>query len=57
MVKEDDLEVKADVSAIGRTDHINLVQLIGFCNKGQHRLLVYEFMSNGSLASFLFGVS
>ncbi|KAK4608241.1 hypothetical protein RGQ29_001871 [Quercus rubra] len=56
MVKEGDLEFKAEVSAIGRTNHRNLVQLLGFCNKGQHRLLVYEFMSNGSLASFLFGV-
>ena len=56
MVKEGDLEFKAEVSANGRTNHRNLVQLLGFCNKGQHRLLVYEFMSNGSLASFLFGV-
>ncbi|KAF4359248.1 hypothetical protein F8388_005357 [Cannabis sativa] len=47
-------EFKAEVSAIGRTNHKNLVQLIGLCNEGQHRLLVYEFMSNGSLASFVF---
>nr|POE58928.1 g-type lectin s-receptor-like serine/threonine-protein kinase lecrk2 [Quercus suber] len=57
MMEEGDLEFKAEVSAIGRTNHRNLVQLLGFCNEGQHRLLVYEFMSNGSLASFLFGVS
>uniref|UniRef100_A0A2N9F8M9 Non-specific serine/threonine protein kinase n=1 Tax=Fagus sylvatica TaxID=28930 RepID=A0A2N9F8M9_FAGSY len=53
-VREGDLEFNAEVSAIGRTNHRNLVQLLGFCNEGQHRLLVYEFMSNGSLASFLF---
>ena len=57
MVKEGDLEFKAEVSAIGRTNHRNLVQLLGFCNEGQHRLLAYEFMSDGSLASFLFRVS
>ncbi|XP_075634131.1 G-type lectin S-receptor-like serine/threonine-protein kinase LECRK3 [Castanea sativa] len=57
MVEKGDLGFKAEVSAIGRTNHRNLVQLLGFCNEGQHRLLVYEFMSNGSLASFLFGVS
>ncbi|KAM3730934.1 hypothetical protein ACB098_12G124200 [Castanea mollissima] len=57
MAKEVDLEFKTEVTAIGRTNHRNLVQLLGFCNEGQHRLLVYEFMSNGSLASFLFGVS
>ncbi|KAL5567261.1 hypothetical protein UlMin_030425 [Ulmus minor] len=48
-------EFKAEVNAIGRTDHKNLVRLVGFCKEGQHRLLVYEFMRNGSLASFLFG--
>ncbi|KAM1855402.1 hypothetical protein ACFX14_005755 [Malus domestica] len=57
MVRENDLEFKAEVRAIGRTNHKNLVQLLGFCNEGQHRILVYEFMSNGSLASFLFGES
>ncbi|GLT59523.1 hypothetical protein SLA2020_323360 [Shorea laevis] len=43
------------MSAIGKTNHKNLVQLLGFCNEGQHQLLVYEYMSNGSLASYLFG--
>ncbi|KAL4612067.1 hypothetical protein ACB092_08G172000 [Castanea dentata] len=57
MVKEGDLEFKAEVSAIGRTNNRNLVQLLGFCNKGQHLPLVYEFMSYGSLASFLFRLS
>ena len=49
------VEFETEISAIGRTNHKNLVQLLGFCNEGEHRLLVYEFMSNGSLASFLFG--
>ncbi|XP_062083927.1 G-type lectin S-receptor-like serine/threonine-protein kinase LECRK3 [Humulus lupulus] len=57
MVKEGEQEFKAEVMSIGRTNHKNLVKLIGFCNQGQHRLLVYEYMSNGSLASFLFGSS
>uniref|UniRef100_A0A7N2QX34 non-specific serine/threonine protein kinase n=1 Tax=Quercus lobata TaxID=97700 RepID=A0A7N2QX34_QUELO len=57
MVRDGDLQFKAEVSAFGRTNHRNLVQLLGFCNEGQHRLLVYEFMSNGSIASILFGGS
>ncbi|XP_034222772.1 G-type lectin S-receptor-like serine/threonine-protein kinase LECRK2 [Prunus dulcis] len=57
IVGENELEFKAEMSAIGRTNHRNLVQLLGFCNEGQHRILVYEFMSKGSLASFLFGES
>ncbi|KAK9941252.1 hypothetical protein M0R45_017866 [Rubus argutus] len=56
-VRESDLEFNAEVSSIERTNHRNLVQLLGFCNEGQHRMLVFEFMSNGSLASFLFGES
>lgn len=54
---ESDSEFKAEVRAIGRTNHRNLVKLLGFCNAEKHRLLVCEFMSNGSLASFLFGDS
>ncbi|XP_062016668.1 G-type lectin S-receptor-like serine/threonine-protein kinase LECRK2 [Rosa rugosa] len=57
MLRENDPEFKAEVSTIGRTNHRNLVQLLGFCNEGQHRILVYELMSNGTLASFLFGES
>jgi hypothetical protein len=48
-------EFKTEVSVIGQTHHKNLVRLLGFCDEGQHRLLVYEFLSNGTLADFLFG--
>ncbi|KAK1548928.1 hypothetical protein Q3G72_009044 [Acer saccharum] len=47
-------EFKNEVMVIGQTHHKNLVHLIGFCEEGQHRLLVYEFLSNGTLANFLF---
>ena len=57
VVKEGEQEFETEVKAIGRTNHKNLVQLLGFCNEGQNRLLVYEFMSNCSLATFLFGNS
>ena len=32
LVKEGDMEFKAEVSAIGSTNHRNLVQLLGYCN-------------------------
>ncbi|KAK3439478.1 hypothetical protein EUGRSUZ_C04351 [Eucalyptus grandis] len=54
---EREKEFEREVSAIGQTNHKHLVQLLGFCNEGQHRLLVYEFMSNSTLADFLFGIS
>jgi serine/threonine protein kinase len=52
---ERDKEFKAEVNIIGKTHHKNLVRLIGFCDEGQQRLLVYELLSHGTLASFLFG--
>ncbi|PIA39974.1 hypothetical protein AQUCO_02600431v1, partial [Aquilegia coerulea] len=55
VVEGNDKEFKAETSAIGKTNHKNLVQLVGFCNEETHRLLVYEFMMNGSLENFLFG--
>ncbi|XP_031385364.1 G-type lectin S-receptor-like serine/threonine-protein kinase LECRK3 [Punica granatum] len=57
ITSDGDREFKTEVDTIGRTNHRNLVELIGFCNEGQNRLLVYEFMPNGSLADFLFGGS
>ncbi|XP_044479781.1 G-type lectin S-receptor-like serine/threonine-protein kinase LECRK3 [Mangifera indica] len=50
-------EFKTEVNVIGQTHHKNLVRLIGFCDDGVHHLLVYEFLSNGALASFLFSES
>ncbi|KAF8041050.1 hypothetical protein BT93_B3079 [Corymbia citriodora subsp. variegata] len=52
--QESEKEFKTEVIVIGQTHHKNLVRLIGYCNEGQNRLLVYEFLSNGTLASFLF---
>ena len=48
-------EFKTGVNVISQTHHKNLVCLLGFCDEGLHKLLVYEFLSNGTLASFLFG--
>ncbi|XP_038901905.1 G-type lectin S-receptor-like serine/threonine-protein kinase LECRK3 [Benincasa hispida] len=55
VVQEGDQEFKTEVSAIAGTNHKNLVRFLGFCNEEEHRMLVYEFMHNGSLADFLFG--
>ncbi|KAK2352760.1 G-type lectin S-receptor serine/threonine-protein kinase LECRK3 [Trifolium repens] len=47
-------EFMNELNVIGLTHHKNLVRLLGFCEGGCERLLVYEYMSNGSLANFLF---
>ncbi|KAJ9704010.1 hypothetical protein PVL29_005340 [Vitis rotundifolia] len=47
-------EFQNELKVIGRTHHRNLVRLLGYCLDGPNRLLVYEYMSNGSLADLLF---
>ena len=47
-------EFRNELNSIGLTHHKNLVRLLGFCESGSERLLVYEYMSNSTLASFLF---
>ncbi|WKA01348.1 hypothetical protein VitviT2T_019631 [Vitis vinifera] len=53
VVQEGEKEFKTEVTVIGQTHHRNLVGLLGYCDQGVHRLLVYEHMNNGSLADFL----
>lgn len=45
----------AEVGTIGRTYHINLVRLYGFCYDQYMGALVFEYMENGSLDRYLFG--
>ncbi|KAL7218074.1 hypothetical protein ACSBR2_011362 [Camellia fascicularis] len=53
-VEEGEREFQAEMRAIGRRHHRNLVRLLGYCIEGSKRLLVYEYMRNGSLADLLF---
>ncbi|XVE50647.1 hypothetical protein DITRI_Ditri01bG0180300 [Diplodiscus trichospermus] len=55
-VREGEREFTTEVKVIGQTHHKNLVRLLGYCDEGEHRLLVYGFMGNGSLSNFLFGL-
>uniref|UniRef100_A0A251RU42 Putative tyrosine-protein kinase, Fes/Fps type n=1 Tax=Helianthus annuus TaxID=4232 RepID=A0A251RU42_HELAN len=42
------------VSLLGRLHHRNLVNLVGYCVDKRQRMLIYEYMRSGSLASFLY---
>ncbi|KAJ0872722.1 putative protein kinase RLK-Pelle-RLCK-VIIa-2 family [Helianthus annuus] len=46
-----------EVNVLGQIEHPNLVKLIGYCAEDDgdrtHRVLVYEYMPNGSLADWL----
>jgi serine/threonine protein kinase len=47
-------EFQAELSVISRIYHMNLARIIGCCSQGKHRILVSEFIENGSLATMLF---
>ncbi|KAK3432943.1 hypothetical protein EUGRSUZ_D00460 [Eucalyptus grandis] len=47
-------EYATEVKTISQLRHRNLVQLIGWCHEKKELLLIYEFMSNGSLDTHLF---
>ncbi|KAL0017467.1 hypothetical protein SO802_004536 [Lithocarpus litseifolius] len=46
-------EFLAEVTIIGRINHMNLIEMWGYCAEGNHRLLVYEYLEHGSLADNL----
>ncbi|KAH7432743.1 hypothetical protein KP509_07G037700 [Ceratopteris richardii] len=46
-------EFLAEIATIGRIQHVNIVKLYGFCLEKHHRLLVYEYVKNGSLDKWL----
>ncbi|KAF8690703.1 hypothetical protein HU200_041078 [Digitaria exilis] len=47
-------EFVAEVVSIGRLQHRNIVQLKGYCRRKGELILVYEYMSSGSLDKYLY---
>ncbi|MED6193050.1 hypothetical protein PIB30_015252 [Stylosanthes scabra] len=50
-----DVEFCSEVEVLSCAQHRNVVMLIGFCIEDKRRLLVYEFICNGSLDTHLYG--
>ncbi|TYH97221.1 hypothetical protein ES332_A12G229600v1 [Gossypium tomentosum] len=47
-------EFMAEIESMGRLQHKNLVQMRGWCRKGNELMLVYDYMPNGSLNRRIF---
>ncbi|KAL1298284.1 inactive protein kinase SELMODRAFT_444075 [Arachis ipaensis] len=50
-----DVEFCSEVEVLSCAQHRNVVMLIGFCIENKRRLLVYEYICNGSLDTHLYG--
>ncbi|KAF8719933.1 hypothetical protein HU200_024699 [Digitaria exilis] len=50
------LEFKTEIELLSRVHHKNLVGLVGFCFEKGEKMLVYEFIPNGTLSETLYGM-
>ncbi|CAK8575819.1 unnamed protein product [Lathyrus sativus] len=50
-------EFHTELDLLSRLNHAHLLNLLGYCEEGGERLLVYEFMANGSLHQHLHGTN
>ncbi|XP_021752211.1 serine/threonine-protein kinase-like protein ACR4 [Chenopodium quinoa] len=53
--KKNSKEFHTELDLLSRLNHAHLLNLLGYCEEGGERLLVYEYMAHGSLHQHLHG--
>jgi serine/threonine protein kinase len=48
-------ELRTELLSVAKLNHKNLVRLVGVCLEEREKILVYEYMPNRSLDTFIFG--
>ncbi|KAJ4795555.1 Leucine-rich receptor-like protein kinase family protein [Rhynchospora pubera] len=46
-------QFRAEITTLGGLRHPNLARILGFCSSGRDRMLIYEYLEQGSLDSWL----
>ncbi|XP_068646381.1 serine/threonine-protein kinase-like protein CR4 [Aristolochia californica] len=54
-MKKNSKEFHTELDLLSRLNHAHLLNLLGYCEEGGERLLVYEYMAHGSLHQRLHG--
>ncbi|XP_071737008.1 uncharacterized protein [Rutidosis leptorrhynchoides] len=52
--KEGLTSFEKEIKLVSDCNHDNIISLLGFCDEEDEKILVYEFMSNGSLFDYLY---
>ncbi|KAM7466728.1 hypothetical protein LguiB_014290 [Lonicera macranthoides] len=54
--KQRESQFRIEIEMLSKFRHSNIVSLVGYCYNSSEMILIYEFMSRGSLADHLYGI-